>query len=1163
MYSVRKVSALREDWMKSVKAIVFFAMIFVLVGALGTSVSAQTATTGAVSGTVLDPAGASVPNAAIKLVNDATSETYNASTDSSGFFTITLIKPGNYTFSAEKQGFRTEVRKVAVTVGQNLALNLKLEIGNTSEVIEVSGAAPLLQSENANLSTTFEAELVSKLPNPGNDLTAVANTSPGVLMNTSSGGGYGNFTAYGLPATANLFTMNGNDENDPYLNLNNSGATNLLLGTNEVQEVAVVSNGYTGQYGRQAGAQVDYVTKTGSNQFHGNAVYFYNSAGMNANDFFNNASQTPLPHEVNNQYQAAFGGPIKKDKIFFFVDYEGLRYVLGSSRQIIVPTPEFGAAVVQNLPSFGANNSAAFYQNMFTLWDGAPGLDRAKPVDNNIDGTGNLGCGDLNTSSKNPLGAPLAGFQQFGGMAGTANAAYGFNGGGGTPCAEWFRSTVGALSTEWILAGNVDFVLNSANHVNIRARFDRGLQPTYTDPINSAFTATSNQPQDEGQINWNHIFSPTKTNQLILSGMYYSAIFGPQATAAQSVFPGTIEDVDTAGWRRLGGDSYVFPQGRNVTQIMVVDDFTWIKGNHALRFGENFRYNKISDYANTVLTNPLMAIVSTTDFVEGVGDFMLQGHPNLLSTSVGIYSLGFYLQDEWKVNPGLKLTLALRFDRNSNATCYQNCYSRLNGNFADINHDVNAPYSQLLLNNQAHPFGSIQAINVEPRVGFAWTPNTKYWKTGSTVIRGGAGLFTDLYPGTLQDNIQANPTANAQYTLGGLPLANTEPGNLYNAQKQCASIFNSVANSATGTLNDFLTAAAAAGLDGQCAPPNIQSTNTNIKNPTYIEWNMQVQHSITNRLMVDVNYVGNHGTDLFVINPWLNSYAGKTFVGGLPAAPPDQRVLNVSNLTNSGISNYNGLSLSVVERAVAGLQFRFNYTYSHTSDDVSNGGVLPYSLNNSYLVQLYPTDMHLNYGNSDYDVRHTISGNYVWTMPFKFSNKALQTVAGGWQMSGTLFYRTGLPFSVIDGATPFGIGNAEGANTSGVVLAQPIAPTAMNCGASAINKPCLQLDQFVAAGAETGFSNQAKNTYRGPGFFNTDFSLLKTFALTERVSFSLGANFFNVLNHPNFANPVNDVSNGELGSIISTVVPPTSPYGAFVGSAVSGRLTQVTARITF
>jgi len=1111
-----------------------FLLIFVFGGLLVAGAPAQTQTTGAVSGTVLDPGGAVVPGATLKLTNPATGSVNTVTTDNSGFYTLTLLKPGSYTISVEKAGFRKVESPLEIVVGQNVTNNFKLEVGNVSEVIQVESAPPQLQVENANLSTTFEAQLVSKLPNPGNDLTAVAQTAPGVLMNTSSGGGYGNFTAFGLPATANLFTMNGNDENDPYLNLNNSGATNLLLGTNEVQEVAVVSNGYTAQYGRQAGAQIDYVTKTGTNDFHGNAVYFYNNRIMNANDFFNNATNTPLPGENNNQWQASIGGPIKKDKIFFFVDYEGLRYVLGTSNQVIVPTPAFGQAVVNNLPSFGMNNSGPFYQNMFNLWDNAPGINRAQPVGNSIDGTGNLGCGDLNTSSV------LAGFAQFGGILG-----------GGQPCSEWFRSTVGALSREWILAGNVEFHPTDTDRINTRVRFDRGLQPTYTDPINSAFTMTSNQPQDEGQLNWNHIFSPTKTNQLILSGMYYSAIFGPQATAAQSVFPGSLIDLDTNSWAYVGGIDFVFPQGRNVSQVQVVDDFTWTKGNHTFHFGGNYRYNKISDYSNSEV-NPELLIFSTTDFVEGVNDYIAQIHPQLTSVSIGIYSLGLYAQDEWRVKPNLKLTLALRADRNSNATCYQSCFSLLNTTFADLNHDPTVPYSQMINSGVAHAFKDLQPVVWEPRVGFAWTPNSQYWKQNSTVIRGGVGMFSDLYPGTLADNALHNSPSVNSFTLFGNPLATGEANNAYSSQNQCNAIFNGVI-AASGTLQDFLNQSAAAGLP--CETPNYYSVNNKIYNPTYVEWNLQVQHAITNSTMFSVNYVGNHGYNLFVTNPWVNAYG----FGSLPATAPDPRVSVVQNLTNSGTSNYNGMTVSLSQRAWKGLTFNFNYTYSHTLDDVSNGGVLPYSLNNSYLVQFNPTSLANNYGNSDYDVRHNFSANYVWELPFKFSNRALETVAGGWQMAGTLFYRTGLPFSVVDGLTPNLIGNGS----SGAFLVDPLSPTARNCGAAAVNNPCMALSNFPASGTETNFANATKNSYRGPGYFNTDFSLLKNFALTERLRFALGANFFNILNHPNFANPVSDISNGSFGRIIQTVVPPTSPYGAFVGSAVSGREVQVTARITF
>jgi hypothetical protein len=784
-------------------------------------------------------------------------------------------------------------------------------------------------------------------------------------------------------------------------------------------------------------------------------------------------------------------------------------------------------------------------------------------VNNAIDTTGNLGCGDMNTTMGS--GAVVPGFAQFGGLNGTSNPSYGTNLGGGTPCSQFFRSTVGALSTEWILAANGEVILNDANRVNIRYRADRGLQPTVIDPINAAFNMTSNQPQNEGQINWNHVFSPTKTNQVILSGMWYSAIFGNESTPAQKVYPGTLENFDTSSWTNLGGTDFNFPQGRNVSQVQIVDDFTWTKGNHTFRFGGNYRYNKVSDHSNNVLIAPLMLILSTTDFAEGINDYIRQRHPLTLSNSVGISSLGLYAQDEWKVNSGLKLTLALRADRNTNTTCYQNCFSRLVTAFPQLNHDRTIPYSQMFANNLSQAFPDIEPINFEPRVGFAWTPNMKYMEKGNTVIRGGVGLFTDLYPATLADRYMHNSLALNDYTLQlvGLPQATGETGNAYTAQNTCDSIFRSVAGSANGTLANYNTQAAAAGLP--CATPNYQSANNKIYNPEFVEWNLEVQHAITSTLMADFNYVGNHGYNMFIGNPWVNAARGARNFVPLPVARPDLRIRSTNNLTNNAISNYNGLNVSLTQRTKHGLSFRFNYSYSHTSDDSSNGGLLPYSINDSFLTQLFPTDMRLNYSNADYDVRHNITGNYIWEMPFKFSNKALNTVAGGWMISQTFFFRTGLPFSVFDGGM---VGRLSGSSLA-AFLVSPVAPVPMTCGAAARNTytanptPCMTLSQFTPTTTEQTFSSIPRNFFRGPGYFNSDFSILKTFTLTERVRFAIGGNFYNVFNHANFANPVNDVSSGSFGNINSTVVPPTSPYGAFVGSAVSGREVQVTGRISF
>jgi Carboxypeptidase regulatory-like domain len=220
---------------------------------------------GAVTGVVTDASNAVVPNATVTLKGEETGEVLTQTTGSTGSFNFTLLKPGTYRLSLTQQGFRSVNEKVDVVLGQTTTTNMKLQVGSASETLEVTGEAPLLQTEDANISTTFSETQVNALPTPGGDITTYAQTAPGVLMNT--GGSYGNFSAFGLPTTSNLFTLNGNDENDPFLNLNNSGSSNLLLGQNEVQEVAVVSNGYTAQYGRQAGVQVDYTTKSGGNSF--------------------------------------------------------------------------------------------------------------------------------------------------------------------------------------------------------------------------------------------------------------------------------------------------------------------------------------------------------------------------------------------------------------------------------------------------------------------------------------------------------------------------------------------------------------------------------------------------------------------------------------------------------------------------------------------------------------------------------------------------------------------------------------------------------------------------------------------------------------------------------------------------------------------------------
>src|SRR5271154_4536689 len=348
------------------------ALLAVLMLLLPGQIGAQSIVTGAVGGTVTDSSGAVIAGATVTLKSNDTGAVLSSVTASAGTYQFTLLKPGAYTLTVTHPGFRQLTQSTQALLGQITLANVKMEVGATSDTVTVTEQGALLQTEDANISSNFDTNQIQNIPNPGNDITYVAQTAPGVIMNNSTLGGYGNFEAFGLPATANLFTINGNDYNDPFLNLNNSGASNLLLGGNELQEVAVVSNAYTGQYGRQAGAQIDYSTKSGTNAFHGNAVYNWTGRDLNANDPLSKLAGNPRPFENNNQWAASFGGPIKKDKAFFFVNTEGIRYIFASGHTVTYPTPAFISYVQGNVPTDPATQG--FYTNLFNLYEKAPGF---------------------------------------------------------------------------------------------------------------------------------------------------------------------------------------------------------------------------------------------------------------------------------------------------------------------------------------------------------------------------------------------------------------------------------------------------------------------------------------------------------------------------------------------------------------------------------------------------------------------------------------------------------------------------------------------------------------------------------------------------------------------------------------------------------------------
>ena len=780
-----------------------------LLALTGVPLSAQTIVTGELTGTVSDPSGAPIPNITVTAKSQTTGEIRTATTNGEGQYHLPLLRPGSYRLSATAPGFSTTEQTTVVSLGQISNVGIKLEVGTVSQAVDVTAEAPLLQSENANVATTLTVQQLENLPVGGSDMMAYLISTPGVVTNTI--GAYGSFSSFGLPATSNLFTLNGGDIMDPYFNVNNSGASNLTLGANEVQEAAVVTNGYTGQYGRQAGASVNYVTKSGTNAFHGNASWGWNGSKLNANDFFNNSSGTPRPHEVSNQWAYSVGGPVKKDKLFFFVDQEGLRYVLPSGVPVDIPTTAFASYVLAH------TNPAAvpIYTKAFNVYAGASGAARATPVTAAIDPK--LGCGDFSTAG---FGTTL-------------------------PCSRQFQSSVNSLNKEWLLAERVDFNLTDKDRLYFRGWTDRGVQATATDGINSAFSANSVQPQWSTQLGYTRVISPRSVNELLLSGFYYSALFGPpNLAAALAVFPTTFGFADGLLSSMGGGatpNGYPtdglsnFPNGRKVSQWQIVDDYAYTFGRHEFKVGGNFKRNNVSDYAYGPLTSGLLTFNSMTDFVNGSlanGSTYTQNFTRIGAEPIGLYSLVFYGQDQWQVRSNLTVTAAVQFTKSENPTCGHNCYARLPGTFEELSHNATQPYNSAIQVGLNQAFKNFDGILTLPRVGFAYTLLKK------TVLRGGVGLFADQLQGVLNERFFLNAPNVAGFTATSGTVAPGVPG----------SVFANVAASNAAFQQGFAGGATLAQLQTAVpgfAVPLFYTLADNFHTPRYLEWNFEIQQEFS------------------------------------------------------------------------------------------------------------------------------------------------------------------------------------------------------------------------------------------------------------------------------------------------------------------------------
>src|ERR1700733_10767124 len=558
------------------------------------AVFAQSSTTGSINGTVVDSSGAIVPGATVTITDLATRDQRVFTSNEEGRFTAPFLKPDNFEISATAQGLQSAKTTVQILTGQQSAVNLTLAPNATTQTVEVSANnAQLIDTQTSNTTTTFTTEQFQNLPAPGGDITTIAYTVPGVVLGAGTQG-FGAIVSDGLPGLSNLVVINGADYSISLYNVANSGSSNLTLGQQEIAQAAVVQNGYSTQYGRQAGIIETYTTKSGANRVHGLAQWNYNSDGLNANDFFNNQSGGPRSKAVSNQYAAQIGGPIKRDKLFFFVDTEGIRYVQPQAGFVNLPSKAMQASILAN-PNLSAG-SKSLYGAMFAGTNASPAYGSSMAEEtgpgSQQDSSGSYGCGSL-------AGTPD---YATGGTLGTSAAE---------SCINSAFVNVGALNREWLAAGRLDWNISDRHRIFFRVTDDQGEQPSFVSLINPAWDMVSIQPNYTGQLNDIYSFSPNLTNQFIASSLYTGGVFKPSNLAAAlaasptefnesndggtNALAGLGQSTFFTGSTTLGAPWVDFPGGVNATQYQAVDNVSWQKGNHSIKFGFDFKRFLTSD----------------------------------------------------------------------------------------------------------------------------------------------------------------------------------------------------------------------------------------------------------------------------------------------------------------------------------------------------------------------------------------------------------------------------------------------------------------------------------------------------------------------------------------------------------------------------------------
>jgi len=1095
------------------------------------------AQTASINGTVTDTSGALVQHAKVTVANTATNIARSTETGSAGVFNITQLVPGPYIVTVEAAGFRTErFPALTLTVDQAATLNAKLEVGTSSEQITVEGAVVAIDTTDAQLSSVIEHTQMTELPLILRDPYQLVLLSPGVTQSDNLGG----ISTNGGRERNNNFMLDGADNNDTEVPGGLGGVT--AQNPDSTEELRVITNNFAPEYGRDNGAVVDVITRSGSNSFHGDAFYFGRWDAIGARDYFNHQIEpdgtvAPKNPYVRNLYGASLGGPIVKDRTFFFVNYQGDRFVTNLTNASTVPT-------------------AAFTSGIFTYTNLATGASQA--INLTTPGSGNNGT----SVGLDPVMHKLLSLYP----APTTPTGDGISGTLFFPTESREKDEDATLK--------IDHKITNGNTLSGRYIYNWFHDP---DPFHLAFLpgglgAVPEYARTQGlSLALTSNPSPTLVNVARASANRNNSGFGCTGT---NVFDslGFIDQVgrgadydlpDFTGFGCLSlGDSN--GQSRKTGTYQYMDTLTKVLGKHTMKFGAEYRdiySNNYTDFASrdlfgfsTLSTFGISSLTGVnpsvdTNFLEdsssmllGMTAFQLQtqffthagGRQFNDELDFRSHELGLFAQDEFKVLPNLTITYGLRWE-------YYGVPYEAHANMGILLQNPGGPAPALPGGGSGFTFtpagpGTGHQLfddyyrNFLPRVGFAWDP----FKTGKTSIRGGIGGFSDRVYGNLISDARGNPPFQPSFT--GLPILNP----------------------ATGAPNLTSTAQ----LINQTAPPNLGPNpvvlngseifpdlfDPNIRPPIVVTWNFGFQRQITSHITLEANYVGNHGTRILRVqdgNPPQPAAVAALIASGVPPSALQGSALYSSPAVNnnafehafvdetSGHSWYDGLQSQVNVHNLHGLQMGLAYTWSHAMDDSSDP--LPGSDTNGN--GNFPTDpfnLNHDFGNSGFDTRQRAVINFVYQPNIGRGKRLLsQGVLGrafeGWEISGIASFQTGLPYDIF--------GPDDTLHTG-----EPTPFTAITDRATVVNPSILKKLPATGkygpgGGVFTGYnvaafypetatnapfgvpSNVVRNNWYGPGVNNWNVSLSKTTALTERVKFQFRFETYNLFNRVQFQKP--------------------------------------------